>query len=467
VTLPLAQVLAAVLSAHAGSAESPAIQYDVAASPGAADLEIEMALPPGLDPRLIVDPAAIGFVEDVQRWDGAGWTPVLSVAGAPRADCRRTGCRIKYRFHLARAAAAIDDPDTAADRGGALVAPVSTWALRPEHLPDSGLRGRVHVVAPPPLAFVTGLAPVPGAADTYWVALLPGFVSPYSAFGRFDDEKIRIGGATLDLAIASPALDGDRVRLRAWVLSAARAVTAYFGRFPVAWALILAVPQPAGVHGKAMGGGGAAVLLQIAPGANLGDPSVDWQAAHEMVHLAVPEMPRAQIWLTEGVATYVEPLARSLTGELRPASVWRDLMLGLPKGLPGPGDRGLDRTHTWGRTYWGGALFAFLADLEIHRATQGRQSLATGLRGVLAAGGDARSFWSVERFIATFDASIERPILRGLYQRLALQPGKIDLPALWRQLGISLTGGEVTLDDGAPLAPIRRAMIGPASVHVP
>lgn len=459
-TLPLAQVLVAVLSAHAS--EAPVIRYEVAASTDAADLEIEMTLPPGVGARMTVDPAALGFVADVRRRDDAGWTSAPVSGGAPRADCRRTGCRIRYRFHLARAAAAIDDPDTAAARGDTLVAPASTWLLRPEQLPGGGLLGRVHVVAPSPLRFVTGLAPVTGAADTYWFEPLPGFVSPYAAFGRFADETILIGGATLDLAIASPALDGDRARIRAWVLSAARAVTAYFQRFPVGRALILAVPQPAGVHGKAMGGGGAAVLLQIAPGADLGDPAIDWQAAHEMVHLAVPEMPRAQIWLTEGLATYVEPLARSLTGELQPASVWRDMAIGLPKGRPAPGDRGLDQTHTWGRTYWGGALFAFLADLEIRRTTQGRQSLASGLRGVLAAGGDARTFWSVERFVAAFDAAVGRPVLRDLYRRLALQPGDTDLAVLWRQLGISLTGRRVTFDDGAPLAPIRRAMIGPA-----
>jgi hypothetical protein len=185
------------------------IRYEVAVSADAAALEIEMVLPAGLDPRLTVEPAALGFVEDVRRWDGAAWEALPETGGAPRADCRRSECRIKYRFQLVRAAAAIDDPDTAAARGDALVAPVSTWLLRPARLPPGGLRGRVHVTAPPPLTFVTGLSPVPDAADTYWFEPLPGFVSPYSAFGRFVDEKIRIGGATLVLAIATPGLDRD------------------------------------------------------------------------------------------------------------------------------------------------------------------------------------------------------------------------------------------------------------------
>lgn len=187
-----------------------------------------------------------------------------------------------------------------------------------------------------------------------------------------------------------------------------------------------------------------------------------------MVHLAVPEMSRSQIWLTEGLATYIEPIARSLIGELTPESVWRDLVVGLPKGLPGPHDLGLDRTHTWGRTYWGGALFAFVADLEIRKATGGRDSLATALRGTLRAGGDARVMWPVDRFNATCDGTLGLTILSDLYSRMAARPATVDLPELWRELGISLSNGRVAFDDAAPLASIRRQMItGPAKAAAP
>jgi hypothetical protein len=202
------------------------------------------------------------------------------------------------------------------------------------------------------------------------------------------------------------------------------------------------------------------VLLQMAPDADLADPGVDWQATHEMVHLAVPELPRDQIWLSEGLATYVEPLARSMTGELSPASVWRDLLKGLPKGQPASGDRGLDHTHTWGRTYWGGALFAFVADLEIRKATADRQSLATALRGALAAGADASVQWPVEKFLSACDHATGTTVLGDLYRQMATHPVNVDLPAIWRELGVSVSNGRVDLDPQAPLAAIRRNMIG-------
>jgi hypothetical protein len=441
------------------------LRYEVAAGADAADLQVEVAVPPGLGGFFTVDPAAVSFVEGVSLLASGAWVPVEPIGGAWRAPaCQRRACRLRYTFHLRAAAHGIRDPDLAAVRGEALVAPPGTWLLRPRDLSDATLRGRLHVTVPSPLSFVTGLPPAREAPDTYAVALLPLFLSPYSAFGRFEVESWRIGGADISFAVAIPSLGPDRPRIRSWIGAAARAVASYFGRFPVDHALVLAVPQDDGLHGQAMGGGGASVLLQMAPGTDLTDPAFDWQAAHEMVHLAIPEMSRAQIWLAEGMATYVEPLARSMTGELGPESVWGDLVLGLPKGLPGPSDRGLDRTHTWGRTYWGGALFAFLADLEIRKQSGGAQSLATALRGVLRNGGDMRVVWTMERFTATCDQALGKPIVTNLYHRMGHHSAAIDLPALWRELGVSVVAGHVEFDDHAPLAAIRRKMTGPVSL---
>ena len=82
--------------------------------------------------------------------------------------------------------------------------------------------------------------------------------------------------------------------------------------------------------------------------------------------------------------------ARARTGELSTEKVWGDLVRGLPQGLPGRGDEGLDRTHTWGRTYWGGALFWLLADVEIRERTGNRFGLEDALRAVLTQRGKHR-----------------------------------------------------------------------------
>jgi hypothetical protein len=78
---------------------------------------------------------------------------------------------------------------------------------------------------------------------------------------------------------------------------------------------------------------------------------------HELVHLAISSLPDEHHWLEEGLATYVEPIARSQDGQLPATNVWHGMLAGMPEGQPRRGDHGLDETHTWGRTYWGGAMF--------------------------------------------------------------------------------------------------------------
>ena len=73
--------------------------------------------------------------------------------------------------------------------------------------------------------------------------------------------------------------------------------------------------------------------------------------------LAFPDVADEHHWIEEGIATYVEPIAALRSATLHPKKIWADMLHGMPKGEPEPFDKGLDHTHTWGRTYWGGALF--------------------------------------------------------------------------------------------------------------
>jgi hypothetical protein len=189
--------------------------------------------------------------------------------------------------------------------------------------------------------------------------------------------------------------------------------------------------------------------------AELGD---DWVLVHEMLHLGFPSLPRQHIWLAEGIATYVEPIARARAGNLTPEAVWRGLLRGAPHGLPGPSDEGLDNTHTWGRTYWGGALFCLLADLEIRERTQNRRSLDDALRAILERGGNITARWEISQVLDIADTATGLTVLRDLYQSMALRRQDIDLPRLWQRLGVKQAGQAVLFDDAAPLAKVRRSI---------
>jgi hypothetical protein len=278
---------------------------------------------------------------------------------------------------------------------------------------------------------------------------------------------IEIGNSRIDVVDegGQPALLHSEIL--PWVRAAAEAVTAYYGRYPVPHVSIRVIP----FAGKGIRGGktfgredGGAIRIRVGTETTAADLQRDWMMTHEMVHLSFPSLAERHHWLEEGIATYVEPIARVQAKHMQAAEMWSELIRGLPQGFPQAGDQGLDNTHTWGRTYWGGALFCFLADVEIRRATNNQKGLQDALRGILAAGGDIRRDWKIEKALTIGDRAAGVSVLVPLYTRMKDQPVDVDLNTLWKQLGVQLQGNGVRFSDQAPLAATRIAITAsPAS----
>jgi hypothetical protein len=166
-------------------------------------------------------------------------------------------------------------------------------------------------------------------------------------------------------------------------------------------------------------------------------------------------------WLSEGLAVYVEPVARVQAGDLTAAEIWQAMMRDMPKGLPQAGDQGLDNTDTWGRKYWGGAMFCLLADIEIRKRTSNRLGLQDAMRGVLAAGGNHEKDWPIDRILTTADKAVGVDVLTNLHNEMGPKSVTPDLAALWRDLGLRPQGESLAFDDTAPLAAIRKAITEP------
>jgi len=274
-----------------------------------------------------------------------------------------------------------------------------------------------------------------------------------------------IGGARIDVTIDAGKLDVPQAELMCWVKSAGESVAAYYRRFPVP-RLTLRISSFEGVgvrHGQTFGRDGGLITISVGnktPPAQLAE---DWMLTHEMVHLAFPSVERSHHWMEEGLSTYVEPIARIRAGHWTARQMWMDLVRDLPMGLPEEGDKGLDNTHTWGRTYWGGALFCFVADVEIRRQTNNQKGLEDALRGILNAGGDIRADWTLEDALKAGDRAAGVDVLVKQYERMKGQPVNMDLAALWKQLGVESDGKTIHFREDAPLASIRRAITNGAA----
>ncbi|HET7210889.1 MAG TPA: hypothetical protein VFI85_03980 [Methyloceanibacter sp.] len=117
--------------------------------------------------------------------------------------------------------------------------------------------------------------------------------------------------------------------------------------------------------------------------------------------------------------------------------------------------------RTWGRTYWGGAIFCLLADVEIRKRTGNKAGLQQALRGILDAGGTIEQDWPIKRILEIGDKATGTTALADLYEKMRNAPYAPALDALWRDLGVLVQDGRVTFDEDAPLAPIRRAITAP------
>jgi hypothetical protein len=274
-------------------------------------------------------------------------------------------------------------------------------------------------------------------------------------------QSLQVPGATIQVEFGEGRFELPRRLLLDHIARDACAVSAYYGRFPVPNYRILVIPikgRRGILAGTTWGFGGAHSRILIGEQTTTGDLEDDWIVTHEMIHTAFPSVSAEHHWIEEGIATYVEPLCRSWIGDYPPLKVWSDLVCGLPKGLPAVGDKGLDHTHTWGRTYWGGAMFCLLADVEIRRQTHGTRGLVDALRAILRASSGIESEWPIERALQVGDDAVGVPILEQLYARTASTPMSPDYKSLWMNLGVEMSGSKVTLRNDSAEANLRRAI---------
>ena len=447
-------------------------RYDVAAAAGARELSVEARIAAPAGETIGVEGAA-RFLSSVEVARGGAFEPL-----APQRDaagettfrlppCPPEGCRVRYRFALADAARNVADIGCAEEASGAFLTSPSAWLLHPAEAAD-GQTFELRVATPPGTAFIAGLLPAAGASfglpPAVYSAELADLPNPaWAAFGALLLARVGVEDEAVDVAVVPAAFEAGDAALTDWVAGAARAVRSYYGRASIRRVLVVIVPRPGRGLGfaRTLGNGGASIVANVGVQTTPADFAASWELIHELLHVSFPTMPREQAWLEEGMATYVEPLIRARLGILSPETMFARFRERMAFGLPERGEGGLDQTHGWGRTYWGGALFCLLADVAIRERTGNRRSLDDALRAVLAAGGNVSQRWEMEQVIATGDAATGVPVLRELYAKMGATPVSVDLDALWRRLGVVAHGESaalVALDDRAELAAVRRGM---------
>ena len=272
--------------------------------------------------------------------------------------------------------------------------------------------------------------------------------------------NVRVADTVFEVTVPDKELTVTDADLETYIEHAANSIIHYFGSYPMKHVNIniRAVGGNRVRFGRTTPEAGGSIMMMIGRSATADALKDDWTLTHEMCHLSFPAVKGDHEWLEEGMATYVEPIARAQAGYLTPAYVWNQFVGSMPKGEPASDDRGIDNTQTWGRTYWGGALFWLVADVEIRKQTHNRMGAEDAFRAIMHDNGTMEWSWPIDSVFESGDRATGTHVLQNLYRDWKDKPVNVDLDQLWRDLGIEKKGDSVVFHDDAPLASIRKAI---------
>jgi len=422
------------------------------------------SVPAGLTGSFDIENGLPAFLSDVTVESGGKSRALSRVeSGYQAPECVNAPCVLRYRLRLREAARSLDDLDEAKllGNGTVVTSPPPAFILAPWAAPGT-TKVRFRVQTSDGASFLTGVFPAkePGY---YEVAMDDLGSAPYSAFGPITFHTIEEPGGQLVVGLVPSSYPVSHEQLFSWVEKSGHAVASYYDGMPMPREAVLLVAAGRGGigFGKSLAGGGATVFVGIGAQSDETDLKEDWVLTHELIHAAFPAQPRELDWVEEGLATYVEPIARARVGILSEKDMWRGMVDGLHNGLPEAGDRGIDHTRTWGRTYWGGALFFFLADLQIRRETKGAASLREALIAILRNVSSNAHKGDLVHAFEVGDRATGTHVLTTLHNAWASTPVMVDLESLFKSLGVrrGADARDIVFDDSAPESALRLSLV--------
>ena len=366
---------------------------------------------------------------------------------------------------LKKAADELDDNETAEAYGDVVIASPDVWLWRPEPWPD-GAEGKLTLRVP---AGMSASVPWPKNPDgTYAVRAATWRMICKCAFGKLAVQTLDVGDAHFTIARLPGDVKATDAGLVRWFTAAASAVSLVDGRFPVRNAQILVVPVDGGggvPFGMALRGGGPGAVLLLSKRASDASLLGEWVAVHELSHLLIPPVKRDDAWMSEGLASYYQQIARGRSGLLTPAEAWGGLVDGFDRGKAAAHDHPLEeasarmgREYGFQTVYWGGAAILFNLDVALREKGRSLDALVAAVRvrepvDVVYRPAEEIVGWWAE---AAPDVDVKGIVRAGLSARFPdVEPG---LQAIGVVRG---RDDRAVFDDAAPHASVRRAIMTP------
>jgi hypothetical protein len=294
-----------------------------------------------------------------------------------------------------------------------------------------------------------------------------------AAFGRFDVEDVRAGGARFRLA----RLDDGRAppELARWLASSVEAVALVNGRYPLDDVNVLVLPthvtHPIVEGFFSRGGGPTATFIVGEGGPDIRDGDLDatgrWVLTHELAHALLPAVRSPDAWFNEGLTTWHQDLLGRRAGMIADDEhYWHELWRGLETGRERASQDKLsieqasttmEESAAYQHAYWAGVALMLLAEVEARQQGASLDDLVIELRRRFV-DDKPRAALALLGSIDDGRAGVAARVLERVWAAHKDEPFPGLAPTL-QALGVQIDAlGAVHLDDRAPLAAVRRAI---------
>jgi hypothetical protein len=230
------------------------------------------------------------------------------------------------------------------------------------------------------------------------------------AIGTFKIASVKIAQQTIQVAILN-STQKRKLEYIDWIKQAASAVAGINGSYPVDNAQIIITPtgkkREAVPWGEVQRGGSVSAHFFVDSFRPIQEFKDDWTATHELSHMLVPFISRNELYLSEGIASYYQNVARGKAGMISVETVWDKLLAGFARGTS---SRRMQK-------YWTGAAIYMMADRELRKRSNNKQSLGTVLDKFNHCCRPSTSSWSGQRLMEKFDELSNSNVFTALYYK--------------------------------------------------
>jgi hypothetical protein len=279
-----------------------------------------------------------------------------------------------------------------------------------------------------------------------------------------DQERVQAGGGVFTIEWQGEFSAEERSKMTAWLQEVATTVARLHGELPREQIRIVLKRYPSGSavpFARVLRTGEQGIFFYVNPKFPLADFIHDWTAYHEFSHLFIPFPGRADIWFSEGLASYYQNILQYRAGLLDEAQTWQKLYEGFERGrtdnrFP---DMNLDelsrrmrKTHAFMRIYWSGALYFLQTDMQLRAATDGQMTLDDVLKELGQCCLNEKRRWNGLEIAAEFDRIAAQDIFvpaYKVYERTLAIPEFV--PTL-EAAGVTVIGNDIRLDADNPPA---------------